>query len=352
MPHRRGHREWSDREWKRAGDQERFWDNEEDYDPRSSLRQYRDWENEEGMERGRQERGPGRSYRSPRYGSQMDYKGERYRSPGYNRNWERPQQQDWDYDEVTDWGRRPMEVGRYDDEWSQRYQRSFDTEDEGGWETGPGWTYIEETWWVVPGPYEGIGPKGYRRSDERIHEEVCERLTRHGRLDASEIELEVRDGEVTLSGMVQRRQEKRLAEDIAESVSGVHDVHNHLRVQGAGRSQEMRSGWRAGEERRTGGETMRAQSGLQSGMQTGTHSEIRSQIREGMQVLGSDGELIGVVKEIAANDFLVDRTMERDIYVPFSACSSISEGRVNLNLRAIDINQQNWRMPEILGGTE
>ena len=37
--------------------------------------------------------------------------------------------------------------------------------------------------------YAGRGPKGYRRSDERIREEISDRLTEHDELDASEIEV-------------------------------------------------------------------------------------------------------------------------------------------------------------------
>ena len=47
----------------------------------------------------------------------------------------------------------------------------------------------------------------------------------------SEIDVQVKNGEVTLTGTVDDRQAKRIAEDIAESVSGVHDVHNQIRVQ-------------------------------------------------------------------------------------------------------------------------
>jgi len=83
----------------------------------------------------------------------------------------------------------------------------------------------------MEGQHAGKGPKGYRRSDDRIREDVCDHLTRHGQIDASELEVEVRDGEVTLAGTVQRREEKRLAEDVAERISGVRDVHNQLRAQ-------------------------------------------------------------------------------------------------------------------------
>lgn len=78
--------------------------------------------------------------------------------------------------------------------------------------------------------YRGRGPKNYRRSDEAIREDVCERLTMDHDIDASEVEVNVQDGVVTFSGSVSDRQAKRLAEDIAESVRGVTDVQNELRV--------------------------------------------------------------------------------------------------------------------------
>jgi hypothetical protein len=75
----------------------------------------------------------------------------------------------------------------------------------------------------------GRGPKGYRRSDERIHDDVCERIARAG-LDADDVEVKVENGEVTLTGSVHRREEKRWVEDLAEDVWGVQEVHNRLRV--------------------------------------------------------------------------------------------------------------------------
>lgn len=79
--------------------------------------------------------------------------------------------------------------------------------------------------------YFGKGPKGFKRSDERIKEEVSEALYRDNNVDASEIEVNVQNGEVTLSGTVENRHMKRLAEDCVENVSGVSDVRNELRVQ-------------------------------------------------------------------------------------------------------------------------
>ncbi len=78
--------------------------------------------------------------------------------------------------------------------------------------------------------FRGRGPKGYQRSDERIREDVCECLMDDDHLDASDIEVTVRECEVTLSGAVSSRWEKRRAEDLVEMLSAVQDVHNELRV--------------------------------------------------------------------------------------------------------------------------
>src|SRR5262245_53392382 len=62
------------------------------------------------------------------------------------------------------------------------------------------------------GRFAGRGPKGYKRSDERIEEDVCDRLTENAELDATGITVQVQNGEVTLSGNVEHRYFKKLAE--------------------------------------------------------------------------------------------------------------------------------------------
>ena len=81
------------------------------------------------------------------------------------------------------------------------------------------------------GEHRGRGPKNYARSDDRIRDDVNDRLTDDPHIDASDIEVSVSNHEVTLSGRVNSRFAKRHAEDIAESVSGVTHVQNNLRVQ-------------------------------------------------------------------------------------------------------------------------
>ncbi len=90
---------------------------------------------------------------------------------------------------------------------------------------------------VHPGKYEetersyaGKGPRNYRRSDTLIAEEVNEMLTRHSSIDATDILAEVKDSEVSLTGTVNDRRMKHLAEEVAENCFGVRDVINLLRV--------------------------------------------------------------------------------------------------------------------------
>ena len=83
---------------------------------------------------------------------------------------------------------------------------------------------------IRKGMYAGRGPRGYRRSDERIREDINDHLTDDWYIDASDVEVTVNSGMVTLTGRVDSRDDKHRAEDLAESVSGVTDVSNQLRV--------------------------------------------------------------------------------------------------------------------------
>lgn len=80
------------------------------------------------------------------------------------------------------------------------------------------------------GPYYGKGPKGFKRSDERIREEVCETIARQGWIDASDVEVSVERGVVRLSGTVCRSRDRRALEALVERVLGVEEVKNELRL--------------------------------------------------------------------------------------------------------------------------
>ena len=101
------------------------------------------------------------------------------------------------------------------------------SEPEIGWEIGPGVAGAGDTMLSV-GPHVGRGPRGYRRTDERVRDDVCQWMSDDARLDARQIDVSVRDGDVTLEGCVDDRAARRLAEDIAAAVPGVRDVFNRL----------------------------------------------------------------------------------------------------------------------------
>jgi HSP20 family molecular chaperone IbpA len=107
--------------------------------------------------------------------------------------------------------------------------------------------------------YEARPSRSYRRPDDRILDDVHQRIATAG-VDAGEVEIEVNKGVVTLSGRVPHRFEKRVIEEIAEQVFGVQEVQNHLRLarrvddQGAGEAASTLAsgnGHRAGYEEGT-----------------------------------------------------------------------------------------------------
>jgi hypothetical protein len=130
-----------------------------------------------------------------------------------------------------DWGQQHLTRDGYTSAWGPR-------------ERGGYWRQYE----AARPHYAGRGPKGYQRSDDRIREEICDCMTDDAALDATEIVVEVMNGEVTLSGSVTSRDQKRLAEDVAESVSGVKDVTNQLRVMRNGNGHD----WAADSSRDAG----------------------------------------------------------------------------------------------------
>jgi hypothetical protein len=90
--------------------------------------------------------------------------------------------------------------------------------------------------------HRGRGPQGYTRSDERIKEDVCERLSEHHYIDASQIRVEVKDGVVTLEGTVDDRWQKYQTEDLVDATSGVMDIQNRLNVS---RASQQSAQWTA-----------------------------------------------------------------------------------------------------------
>lgn len=72
--------------------------------------------------------------------------------------------------------------------------------------------------------------RAYRRTDERIRDDVCERLAHSNAVDPTDVAVDVRDGIVTLEGSVPERSMRYALEDIAARCLGVIDVDNRVRV--------------------------------------------------------------------------------------------------------------------------
>ena len=218
----------------RAGDEVRSWFgddeaarrrrmDEERYGRDADWNRHRDWGHRMGLE---YERRPGRDW----------YDRDRtYASGGYGRaerGWsgERWGERDWDVPpnvHTQSFGHSTPSAGFGPGPggYGAGYGRGFGM-------TSTGMPYAQPQEWRenYREGYAGRGPRGYSRSDERIKEDVCDRLTDDPWVDATEVEIQVRNGEVTLSGSVRDRNDKRRTEDIIESISGVRNVHNNLRV--------------------------------------------------------------------------------------------------------------------------
>jgi osmotically-inducible protein OsmY len=249
----------------RGGGYEREYGQERDYDARDpGTREYGTRYGREVLERG----GYAGSARRPEgedYG--RAYGVGSYARP-YERRPERPYKRDDDADEVRDYdtdygrttsrfyGRSGYEYGRddYEDdrgEHARHVARGRDDEGDGGsWldraaDQVRSWFGSDDdpegrrrnsdearrAYGRGEGRFRGRGPKNYRRSDDRLREIICDRLTDNEWIDASDVEVNVVVAEVILTGTVDSRYAKRLAENIAESVSGVSNVQNNLRVQ-------------------------------------------------------------------------------------------------------------------------
>lgn len=78
--------------------------------------------------------------------------------------------------------------------------------------------------------HRGKGPANFTRSDERIREHVSELLMEHHDIDASNVHVEVKNGEITLTGTVEDRNQRRMIEDVVEGMTGVKDVHMSIKL--------------------------------------------------------------------------------------------------------------------------
>ena len=222
---------------------------------RTSARDWRDWHYDEARDRDR-DRGFGEYARQPPYAGQ-------YTHP--DRSYERGRQPEWsERDRVqldrfgrdrwtTDPGIGPdfRERGEWRprlDDWRSGDFRMRDPYGDRDLRDFGGWHSPHHARMPGEGPREGShvledikrgarrlfrGIKGYTRPDDRIREDVCDRINAVGEhLDADfgEVDVRVQNGEVTLAGTLRDRRQKHLVENAADSVGGVKDVHNLIRV--------------------------------------------------------------------------------------------------------------------------
>ena len=140
--------------------------------------------------------------------------------------------------EKYDYDDEPFQIGEEDFEHSAHREKShIQLRPQGNWDhpgvsgkTNNGETWENDKEYKKQTNFVGHGPKGYKRSDDRIYEEVCETLMKNRDVDASNIGVKVETGVVYLSGKVTSRNEKKMAETIIEDLPGVQDVRNELMV--------------------------------------------------------------------------------------------------------------------------
>jgi osmotically-inducible protein OsmY len=199
-----GYRPESERgDWTMSRDRDRDMGGRQDWS-RSEMGNRQDWSRSGGMGTGM-----GRSMRSEWAGNDFDARFQRGMG-GYGYGYERG------------FGER--------DEGERGFgERAQGRDEERGEGFGEKMRHLGERIGQAIGVRMGKPPRSYKRSDERIREDIIDRVVDAG-LDATEIEVTVKEGEVTLSGSVLQRMYKHRMEDIADQVSGVKDVHNQIKV--------------------------------------------------------------------------------------------------------------------------
>jgi len=223
--HEQGNRGGARRDDRRGGSEFRFRDED---DVRAAFGSF-GYPGEEGARNARMRGGFG--------GEGYQSYGDEYAGPGSAGRGYRPRR--YGASTITGEHARPGDDSSENDRRMQDRERTWslvnERRDHSNYGMGPGNTRFGNDATASRGEvrrddHRGRGPRNYQRSDDRIREDVNERLGDDVRVDASEIEVAVQNREVTLTGTVRDRNEKRWAEDIAESVSGVAHVQNNLRV--------------------------------------------------------------------------------------------------------------------------
>ena len=66
----------------------------------------------------------------------------------------------------------------------------------------------------------------------------------------------------------------------------------------------------------------------------------------GVAVCGPDGTYIGVLKEINSHGALVERSVQRAVYVPFEAIATVRDEQLTLAVAADQVDRMLWQHPD------
>lgn len=235
--------------------------------------------------------------------------------------------------------------------------------------------------------------------DDQIRAEIGNRLMAEKYLKEHNIDVAVFNGVVTLNGTVTSPLLVDLAEEIVTAVTGVSEVHNKIEL-GIGRAGEdvtqvniAPDDVALSEASNTGDESLHHPSttaftevrsvttsdytgGTDTGHtadeaaqfaipQTGEGSSVidagavdairmsgavsddtvlARMLTEGMAVYDREGNKLGAVKEVRSTDFLLDRTLKQDIYVPYYA-AKYADRKLSIDVLADEIDDQGWAKP-------
>lgn len=236
-------------------------------------------------------------------------------------------------------------------------------------------------------------------SEDPIRAEIQRRFMAEKYLKDHDIDIAVFNGVVTLTGMVTSPLLVDLAQEIVTAVPGVSHVHNKIEL-GIGRAGEdvtqvdiapddvaLSEGSNTGDESlhhpsTTAFTEVRSvtPSDYTGGVDTGVTADEAAQyaipptgegssvmdagavdairmsgaisdegvlarmLTEGMAVYDREGNKLGEVKEVRSTDFLLNRTLKQDIYVPYYA-SKYADRKLTVDVLANEIDDQGWAKP-------
>ena len=214
---------------------------ERHYGSRNEEERSRDWDEQSGQRGSSGYSGGGESEQS---GWRRDMDEDRWGQGGYGQS-QYGQREQGGYGQ-SQYGQR--EQGGYGGSSRQQYGRQFESQSfdqpyPPGFQSDFGSSQRSRSGfgsegYGESGAHRGKGPKGYTRSDERLKEVICEKLTDDPMIDASEINIEVTGQTVKLTGTVDDRSTKYEVEELVERCGGVKDIDNQLRVRSQGGSMQ------------------------------------------------------------------------------------------------------------------